>query len=147
MTKTAISSLFLAIAASAVSAAPVKDETAERVSYTEPEEEKADSPEGWVELASPTPAKHGRTYITVDGRYAQLRVDRHKGRPIVKTVRIVYSDGKQRTVKIDSRKRSSVIDLAVGSTIEHIVVTADQRSKGSYTVMAMPAEATGVATR
>jgi hypothetical protein len=146
MTKTAISALILAIAPSVVSAAPAKDETAERVSYND-EKEKSDSPDGWVELASPTPAKHGRTYITVDGRYAQLRVDRHKGRPVVKTVRIVYSDGKQRTVKINSRKRSSVIDLAAGSTIEHIVVTTDWRSKGTYTVSAMPAEAAGVATR
>ena len=142
MTKTAISSLFLAIAASVVSAAPAKDETAERVSYND----KADSreePEGWVELASPTPAKHGRTYITVDGRYAQLRIDAK--RPLVKSVRIVYADGKERTVKLRGKK-SSVIDLAI-EPIEHIVVISDYRAKGTYTVHAMPAEATGVATR
>src|SRR5687768_4590051 len=105
MTKTAISSLFLAIASSVVSAAPAKDETAERVSYTEQGAAKEDSPDGWVELASPTPAKHGRTYITVDGRYLQLRIDAK--RPVVKSVRIVYTDGKQRVVKLRG-KRSSV---------------------------------------
>jgi hypothetical protein len=60
-------------------------------------------------------------------------------------VRIVYADGKQRTVKLRG-KRSSVIDLAV-APIEHIVVDSDWRKKGTYTVHAMPAEATGVATR
>ena len=145
MTKTAISSLFLAIAASSVSAAPAKDETAERVSYTE-KNGSQESADGWVEIASPTPAKHGRTYVTVDGRYAQLRIDAHKGRPVLKTVKIVYADGKQRVVKLRG-KRSSVIDLMIDSPVEHIVVDTDRSAKGTYTVHAMPAEATGVATR
>ena len=145
MTKTAISSLFLAIAASSVSAAPAKDETSERVSYTE-KNSSQESSDGWVELASPTPAKHGRTFVTVDGRYAQLRIDAHKGRPVVKSVTIVFADGKQRVVKIDGRKRSSVIDVGANA-IEHLVIDADRRSKGTYTVQAVPAEATGVATR
>lgn len=146
MTKTAISSVFVAIAVSVASAAPAKDETAERVSYSD-KVSSDDSSTGWVELASPTPAKHGRTFIIVEGRYAQLRLDIHQGRPVVNSVKIVYADGKQRVVKLAAGKRSSLIDLAGAATIDHIVVDADRRSKGTYTVSAVTAEATGVATR
>jgi hypothetical protein len=148
----AISGLLLAAFASDVSAAPSKDETAERVSYTSdtPAKRSPTNPEGeWVQLASPTPCKHGRTFITVDGRYAQLRVDAAKGRPLVQSVRIVYANGKDRVVRIGrtlaGKQKTAVVELS-GALIEHIVVQTDARSRGSYTVTGVPVS-TGVATR
>ena len=148
----AISGLLLAAVASVVSAAPSKDETAERVSYTDdaPSKKSPTNPEGdWVEIASPTPASHGREFITVDGRYAQLRLDAAKGRPVVRSVRIVYANGKDRVVRVGRRlagkQKTAVVELS-GAKIEHIVVTTDARSRGSYTVTGVPVS-TGVATR
>jgi hypothetical protein len=149
----AISGLLLAGAVSVVTAAPAKDETAERVSYTEaagPQADRGDT----IELASPTPTKHGRTFVTVDpdhGRIVQLRVQAHQGRPVVKTVEVVYADGKSRTVKVGralaGKRATHVIDLKRGTAIDHIVIVADKRSRGSYVVHAMPARASNVATR
>ena len=140
----AITSLLLAVA-STVSAAPAKDETAERVSYNDRDKPSAAPADDWVELASPTPAKHGRTFITVDARYTQLKIDVHKGNPVLRTVRVVFADGKQRVVKL-KHKRSQVIDLGGARAIEHIVVASDSRSKGTYTVHAA-LQPTDVATR
>jgi hypothetical protein len=146
------SGLLLVAFASVVSAAPSKDETAERVSYTAetPSKKSPTNPEGkWVELASPTPASHGRVFITVDGRYAQLRVEAAKGRPAIRTVRIIYASGKDRVVRIgrtlSGKKKTAVVDLS-GAPIDHIIVEANARSKGSYTVTGVPVS-TGVATR
>jgi hypothetical protein len=139
----AITSLLL-FAPTVVSAAPAKDETAERVSYNDDHAPPAPA-DDWVELASPTPAKHGRTFITVDARYSQLKIETHKGHPVVKTLRVVFADGKQRVVKL-KRQRSQVVDLGGARAIEHIVVDSDWRSKGTYTVHAIK-EATGVASR
>ena len=148
----AISGLLLAAFASDVTAAPSKDETAERVSYTNDASSKrsATNPEGeWVELASPTPVSHGREFITVDGRFAQLRIDAAKGRPIIKSVRIVYANGKDRVVRIgrtlSGKQRTAVVELS-GARIEHIVVQTDTQSRGSYTVTGVPVS-NGVATR
>jgi hypothetical protein len=147
----AISGLLLAAFAPAVSAAPSKDETAERVSYTDASSKRSPTnPDGdWVELASPTPASHGREYITVDGRYTQLRLDAAKGRPVVKSVRIVYANGKDRVVRVGrtlaGKQKTAVVELS-GAQIEHIVVQTDPRSKGSYTVTGVPVSG-GVATR
>ena len=139
----AITSLLLALA-STVSAAPAKDETAERVSYNE-DQPPAPAADDWVELASPTPAKHGRTFINVDARYSQIKIETHKGHPVVKQLRVVFADGKQRVVKL-KHKRSQVIDLGSARAIQHIVVDSDWRSKGTYTVHAVK-DATGVASR
>jgi hypothetical protein len=148
----AISGLLLAAFAQVVSAAPSKDETAERVSYTAdaPAKKSPTNPEGnWVELASPTPARHGKEFITVDGRYAQLRIDAAKGRPKVKSVRIVYANGKDRVVRVGrtlkGKQKTAVVDLS-GAPIEHIVVETNPRAGGSYTVTGVPVSS-GVATR
>jgi hypothetical protein len=145
----AISGLMLALASSAVTAAPAKEETAERVSYTREGEKRAAAPGDWVELASPTPASHGREFITVEGRFSQLRIDASKGRPMVKTVRVVYANGKQRVVRVQrslaGNRPTALVDLD-GSQVDHIVVDTDPHIKGMYTVSAAPVS-TGVATR
>lgn len=145
----AISGLILVGATAVVTAAPAKEETAERVSHTREKEANAQDDRDWVELASPTQASHGRTFITVDGRYAQLRIDAHQGHPHVKTVRIVYADGKQRVVKINralaGNRPTALVDVDPRGAIDHVVIETDRRSKATYTVAA--AGAIGVATR
>jgi len=141
----AISGLMLAAAASVVSAAPAKEETGERVSYSE---ERPSDEGAWVELASPTPASHGREVIMVEGRFTQLRIDAHKGRPIVKSVKVVYEDGSSRTKRINTtlgaKRPSAIVDLT-GADVNHIVVITERKSKATYTVSA--SKTTGVAAR
>lgn len=153
MRTSAITALLLAGAASVVSAAPgtpPKQETAERVTYSADSKGPART-DDWVELASPTPARHGREFITVDGRYVQLRIDAHAGRPVVQSVRVVYADGTQRVVKVRralaGKRATARIDLDPARAIAHVVVVTDWRSKGTYTVRGAPAAGTGVATR
>ncbi len=144
----AISGVMLAAAATLVSAAPAKEETGERVSYTESDKKPAADEGDWVELASPTPASHGREIITAEGRYTQLRIDAHKGRPIVKAVKIIYADGSTKTKKIDrilgGKRPTALVDLS-GADVHHVVVITERKSKATYTVSA--SKTTGVAAR
>jgi hypothetical protein len=140
---------------SLVAAAPAERETTERVSYTglnkppaEPEPEA-----GWLEIASPTPANHGRELINVDAKrsFTRLRLEAATGRPIVRTVRIYYKDGTSQLVRIDrtldkQRDSFAVIDLRGARAIEQVVITADRDSKGTYTVQG-EVEKPGVAAR
>lgn len=149
MRSLAISGLLLALGASLVSAAPAKDETGERVSYSGERPVTSAPDAAWTELASPTPASHGREYITVEGRYSLLRLDAAKGRPVVKSVRVVYSDGKERVVRVERAlggKRASAVVELTGSQIDHVIVQTDPRSKGSYVVQGARVTS-GVASR
>ena len=145
----AISGLLLALAASPVSAEPAKQETAERISYSD--KAKSQAPvEEWVELATPTPAAHGREYISVDGRYAQIRIEATKGRPIVRSVRIDYGDGSHKFVRLDrllKREKPATIDLKGGHDVVRIVVDSDWQSRGMYSVHGARPQPTDVATR
>ena len=140
----------LAAAASVVSAAPAKEETGERVSYSGEAKPTSATPEAdWVELASPTPASHGREYITVDGRFSLLRIDAAKGRPVLKSVRVVYTDGNERVVRMErvlGGKRATAIVSLSGSQIDHVVVNTDPKSKGTYVVQGARV-GSGVASR
>ena len=145
---TAISGLLLASAASVVTAAPAKDETAERVSYSDQASSQPGRQDDWIELASPTPAKHGRTFVTVDdgAHFSHVRVVIHDGRPAVRSVKVVYADGKSRLVKL--KHKPQVIALDGARAVDHIVIDADPRSRGTYTVIAAPQQRGGaVATR
>jgi hypothetical protein len=67
-------------------------------------------------------------------------------------VRIHYTDGKQRVVRIESvlggNKPSALVDLRGERVIDHIVVITDYKSRGSYTVHGAPRQdAESVATR
>lgn len=151
MRSLAISGVFLAAAFGVASAAPAKDETGERVSYSgRAKATSTATPDAeWVELASPTPASHGREYITVDGRYGLLKIDAAKGRPRVQSVRVVYTDGKEKVVRVGQvlgGKRATAIISLTGSQVDHVVVNTDRGSKGTYTVHGAPVT-TGVASR
>jgi hypothetical protein len=159
---TAISGLLLASLSPVVSAAPDKPETPKlvredkaesgsRVRYTERDKPtvSASAVDGdWVELASPTPARHGREYISVDARYSHLRIDAHNGRPDVKRVRVVFKDDSPtRDVRVSlGPSRTAVIDLRGSKAIDHVVVISDPRSRGTYTVKGAEMT-TGVAVR
>jgi hypothetical protein len=158
----AISTVIAALA-SAVSAAPEsaqpkpdKQEAQERVSYTERESDEPAAKSAWIELASPTPAKHGREFVMIDestGPLTHLRIDVDRGRPLVRSVRIHYSDGKQRVVRIDrvlggKTHTSALVDLRGARVVDHIVVITDRTSKGTYTVHGAPRQtAESIATR
>jgi hypothetical protein len=142
---TTLSALFLAASVSLVSAAPRDNESTERISYTgkkrPPPPPKADA---WVELASPTPCSHGREYIDVEpssGLFVRLRIGAFVGRPIIRTVRVDYTDGKQAVVRVDSvvdRARPAYVQVR-SAQIERVVVVSEGNSKTSYTVAAEPA--------
>jgi hypothetical protein len=141
-----------------VSAAPDDTETTERVSYKDKDaasKEVPPTPDGeWVELADPTPANHGREYISLGaaaGTFTRLRVDASQGRPIVKAIRIDFTTGKSRIVNLQivldkKKRRSAYVDLKGAREIRQIVVITDRASKGLYTINAEVGQ-DGVASR
>jgi hypothetical protein len=142
-----LSAGLVVVVATSVSAAPVDNESTERVSHNERHPRAASS---WTELASPTPASHEREYIAVDGRYTMLRIDASAGRPVVRAVRIRYKDGTERVVRIDralgsGKTPSAFIELRGLKEIDHLVVTT-VRSRATYAVYATAAS-NAVATR
>ena len=85
----------------------------------------------------------------VDALVRLLRIDAAKGRPVLKSVRVVYSDGKERVVRMDrvlgGKRATAIVDLS-GSQIDHVVVSTDRQSKGTYTVQGARVSS-GVASR
>jgi len=146
-----LSAVLVAGAARQVTAAPVDIESTERVSYSDKAKRTAPGAElAWKEIASPTPASHGREYIAVDARYTMLRLDATAGHPTVRSVRIRYKDGTERVVRIGqmlgTRKASSAyIELRGAKEIDHLVVITEP-SRAEYAVYAT-AEPTAVAGR
>jgi hypothetical protein len=144
----AVTTVILGLAASVATAAPARDETTGRVSYSAP----AASEAGWTELASATPASHGREFIVVGadaGSLTHLRVAAASGRPAIQAVRVDYIRGGHRTFAVGkslTARRPAVLDLRGPREIAQIVVLADAGSRGSYTLSARTG-ATGVAMR
>ena len=150
---TALSAILLAGASALVSAAPEDRETTERVSYTAKGRRAAPaSDDGWIELASPTPASHGREYITVADEarpLVRLRISSHRGRVIVQTVRVDYDSGKSRTVRVDkivAKGKPAYVDLRGGGRVERVVVSTERASRAEYTVHG-EVDAGGIARR
>ena len=151
---TALSAMLLAGATALVSAAPVDKETTERVSYKDKARRTAPSAtddSGWIELASPTPARHGREYIGVaDGvPLVRLRIAGHLGRTVVRTVRVDFKDGTSRTVRLDqvvSKDKPAYVDLRGPKRVERLVVVTERAAKAEYTVHGEPS-GTGIARR
>lgn len=133
--------------ASVATAQPKHEETSGRVSLREkaPDDPKQDAPRApseWVELASPTPARHGEQFILVGedaGGFGKLRIDAVKGGIPVKQVRVMFVDGTEKTYRVNKRidakrKKSVFVDLPTTQEIEHVVVVTDRRSKGEYSL-------------
>lgn len=146
----AISAVLVAGSMSLVSAAPVDHESTARLSYSESAARAAKAThaaphdDGWVELASATPASHGREYIMVGaaaGTFTRLRIDAASGRPTVWTVRVDFKNGARKIMRVGQtldrrRKRSTILDLRGAHEIEKLVVITDRDSRGSYAVFA-----------
>lgn len=144
---TALSAMLLAGATTLVSAAPGDNETTERVSYKD--KARRDAPttdaEGWIELATPTPASHGREYIEIDrstGPLVRLRIGAAHGRTLVQTVRIDFPDGKSRTVRVGklvSKTKPAYVDLRGPRHVVRVVVTTGRGTRAEYTLHGEPA--------
>ena len=141
-----LSALFTAMVvaqASGAAAEPKQEETSGRVSLNEnkkPAEDPYRQPGEWVELASPTPAKHGTEFVMVGkeaGSFAKLRIDGAQGRTNVRKVKVFFADGKTKTVQLDKSLRagkSTTVDLGREEYIDRIVVTTETHTKGQYAV-------------
>jgi hypothetical protein len=137
----ALTFVFLVGAGSLVSASPAREETTERISYNEAHNArgKPKAEPGWIELASETPASHGREFIEVGadaGTFTQLRLTAAAGRPGIRAVRVDYQDGSRRTYEVEkvlsARRRPVYVDLRGAREVRQIVVFSDRDSPGSY---------------
>jgi hypothetical protein len=147
--------MFLVGAGSLVSASPVREENTERVSYNE-RRASAVKPKvdpGWIELASETPASHGREFVVVGsdaGAFTQLRLTAASGRPGIRAVRVDYQDGNRRTFQIEkvlsAKSRPVYVDLRGARELRQVIVMTDRDTRGSYRLEGNTREH-GVATR
>jgi hypothetical protein len=155
----AYSLLFLVSAATAVSAAPAREETTERISYSgrarSPTQLDADREPtaGWIELASATPASHGREFVEIaadTGALTQLRLTAASGRPAIRAVRVEFADGGRRTFEVGKilggKRRPAYLDLHGAREVREIVVITDRSSPGSYRLEGNAGD-TGIAMR
>jgi hypothetical protein len=150
----ALTLVFLAGTASVVSAAPGRGETTARIGYNEKHGKQRGTPPatppsdaGWVELASATPASHGREFIWVGagaGTFTQLRLTAASGRPTVRSVRVDYKDGSHKTFPIakvlGGKRRPTYLDLRGAREIRQVIVTTARTPPGSYIVEANPGD-------
>lgn len=142
----AVSALLIAALSSGVAASPADKETTARVSYTASDQVVPRDPDGWVEIADPTPAKHGKVFIPVGagaGTFTRVRIDADKGKPVVQSVRIDFKHGPSRVVRVGKKLRkgsSAYVDLRGAREINQVVVTTDRSSRGTYTVSADPGD-------
>jgi hypothetical protein len=98
-------------------------------------------PGEWVELADPTPAKHGTEFVVVgaqQGAFSQLRINAAKGRVMVRTVRVDFSDGTSKTTRLgkainERGRKFAQVDLGTAKPIAQVIVTTD-RQGGEYEV-------------
>jgi hypothetical protein len=155
----AYSLLFLVSAATAVSAAPAREETTERISYsgrarspTRPDADREPTA-GWIELASATPASHGREFVEIaadTGALTQLRLTAASGRPAIRAVRVEFADGGRRTFEVGKilggKRRPAYLDLHGAREVREIVVITDRSSPGSYRLEGNAGD-TGIAMR
>ena len=147
--------MFLVGAAPLVSASPVREENTERVSYNERRTSavKPKAEPGWIELASATPASHGREFVEVGadaGAFTQLRLTAASGRSGIRAVRVDYQDGTRRTFEIERvlspKSRPVYVDLRGARELRQVIVMTDRDTRGSYRLEGNTREH-GVATR
>ena len=130
-------------AGGAASAEPKQEETSGRVRLDDKQNKKADEPRqpgDWVELASPTPAKHGTEFVIVGkdaGAFAKLRIDPAKGKTIVRKLKVFFVDGGVKTVQLDkvvSQGKPALVQLGDAKTIDRIVITTETHTNGQYAI-------------
>jgi hypothetical protein len=131
-------------AAGTASAEPKQEETSGRVRLEDnpnPEADAPRQPSDWVEVASPTPAKHGTEYVIVGkeaGTFARLRLDAAKGKTIVRKVKVFFGDGSVKTVRVDKtltkQGKPAFIVLGDPKFIDRLVIVTERHTKGEYAV-------------
>jgi hypothetical protein len=130
------------------SVAPTRNETTARLRYGEsdaaPKATDVEPGDGWIELASATPASHGREFIALDtdtGALTRLRLSAATGRPGIQAVRVDYVHGGSRTFAIDktlgAKRAPAYVDLRGPREIRQIIVISDRDSRGSYVVQGL----------
>jgi hypothetical protein len=143
--KTSVLFALIVIGAPTQAAAqPKNEETSGRVSLSDKPapSRPARQPGDWVELASATPAKHGKEFVVVGkdaGTFGKLRLDAGKGTVIVLRVKVYFDDGTSRGYMIDQRlvakrRKSTVVDLKTQKPIDRIVVSTETYTNGEYAV-------------
>lgn len=98
------------------------------------------APSQWLQLATPTPAKHGTEFVMVgaqQGSFSRLRIDAAKGRTVVKSVRVVFADGSAKTYRVnqtlsDKGRWFTFVDLGTTKPITQVSVTTDRTTGGQY---------------
>ena len=125
----------------------------ERIRYGDakaPDKKPAAAADGWTQLATPTPAKHGTEFVVVGkelGPFGKLRIDAQKAPVVVRRVKVYFDDGKTYVVQVDKvvkAKKSTEIDLKVPGTIDHVVIQTED-GRGEYALYG--SSPTGVAAR
>jgi len=148
--------VFLVGTAPLVSAGPGPQESTARIGYNAKHPKAPATPPsgtGWIELASATPASHGRELIWVGagaGTFTELRLTAASGRPQILSVRVDYKDGSHKTFAIEKvlgiKRRPAYVDLHGAREIRQVIVVSDRTSPGSYVVEANTSDG-GVANR
>lgn len=93
----------------------------------------------WQALARGYSAQTNRQFIQVrGGRLSKLRIESDRGAPVIAKIAIEFGDGSTQAVDLDMRLprgTGEVIDLNGGvRRVQRIIVYADPRSRGSYSV-------------
>lgn len=140
----------LAAGAPLAAAQPHDPEPFGRTSYTH-----ADPPppaDGWVQLATPTPARFGREFIVVGkdvGPLRQLEIRAKGGKVVVEKVEVFFARGKHETLRVertlDGKRRSAIVDLHAAAPIDHVVVVTARHTGGQYELYG--SSGSGVASR
>ncbi|MBX3161129.1 MAG: hypothetical protein KF773_34530 [Deltaproteobacteria bacterium] len=149
--RAALAAALLAGTATPALADDKPEEKVDRVTLKEGEPRKPAAspraPDGWVELATPTPARHGTEYITVGqrGDFSTLRLEATRGKVVFERVVVTFADD---TIKVfERRKLLHPRDPAIafelgGKPIKRLVVTTERYTDGDYAVFASTAPVT-----
>lgn len=130
--------------ATTAAAEPKPEENNGRIRYGDDEGAHATKPasqtEGWIVLATPTPAKHGTEFVVVgkdQGMFGKLRLDA-KGTVMLRRVKVYFDDGSQKTFALDrmldAKRPFTEIDLGTPKPIDRVVVTTDAQTTGEYAI-------------
>ena len=152
--------MLVVASASVATAQPKQEETNARIGYNEKDQPAPVTTHrdgDVIELAEPTPAKHGKEFFTIGadaGRFSELRVRAHQGKVIVRRARIELTDGKIITVNVDKvlDRKHPIATIAIPRgprAIEQVVITTERQTGGTYAIDGVygGGGSTGVATR
>lgn len=139
------------LAPAVATAQPKPEENNERVSYKGDKKPTA-PPRERIELASPTPASHGREFFVVGpdiGKLRRLELEATTGKVDVRHITVAFDDGTTKQFRLDrtvGKDSIAIVDLGGLRQVDQIVVTTDRAPNGKYVVYGV-SESSGVASR